>query len=118
MSVTDWCLARGTVEMSLIGAVLAYFFLEGTWRVVVIVALLMTDVVEIWIWLKWRKRRAMTGAEAMVGKEGTAVTDLNPEGTVKVMGQMWHGWCADRVDAGERVQVVGLEGLRLQVARR
>src|SRR5687767_10904913 len=104
--------------MTIIGAVLAYFFLEGTWRVVVIVGLLLSDVVEIAIWLRWRKRRSITGAEAMVGMPGVVLTDLAPEGQVKVQGQIWKAISDENLDRGQDVEVTEVDGLLLRVARR
>lgn len=104
--------------MTIIGAILAYFFLEGTWRVVVIVGLLLSDVVEIAIWLRWRKRKAITGAEAMVGMPGVALSDLSPEGQVKVQGQIWKAVSNEHLERGQNVEVTEVDGLRLRVARR
>lgn len=104
--------------MTIIGALLAYFFLEGTWRVVVIVALLASDVVEIAIWLRWRKKRAITGAEAMIGMPGVALTDLAPEGQVKVQGQIWKATSDEPLESGDPIEVRRVDGLRLRVARR
>ncbi len=104
--------------MSLIGAVLAYFFLEGTLRVVVIAALLLSDVFEIAIWLRWRKRKAMTGPDGMIGKKGTALTECAPDGRVKVMGQIWNASCVGGAEPGDEIEVTGVDGLKLQVTRR
>ncbi|HJR45621.1 MAG TPA: NfeD family protein [Actinomycetota bacterium] len=104
--------------MSVIGAILAYFFLEGWVRIAVIGFLLLTDVVEIIIWLRWRKRKSITGAEGMIGTPGTAVTDCHPEGRVKVMGQIWKARCAEGADSGDEIEVTGVEGLSLNVTRR
>lgn len=104
--------------MTLIGATLAYFFLEGTVRIAVIAALLLSDVVEIAIWLRWRKRRTSTGSEGMVGRTGVAITDCTPEGKVRVMGQIWNASSDDNLTAGDQVEVIQSEGLKLHVARR
>ena len=104
--------------MTLIGAVLAYFFLEGTLRIVVVGLLLLSDVVEIAIWLRWRKRRASTGAEGMIGRTGVAISDCAPEGKVRVMGQIWNATSAETLAAGDEVEVTATKGLRLHVARR
>lgn len=103
--------------MSLIGALLAFFFLEGTLRVVVISVLLLSDVFEIMIWLRWSKRKAMTGAEGMIGRRGSALTECTPEGRVKVMGQIWNASCATGAETGDAIEVTGVDGLRLQVTR-
>ena len=104
--------------MSIIGAILAYFFLEGTLRIAVIGFLLLTDVVEIFIWLRWRNRRSITGAESMIGMGGVVVTDCHPEGRVKVMGQIWKANCAEGADNGDQIEVIATEGLSLHGARK
>ncbi len=104
--------------MTLIGAVLAYFFLEGTLRIVVVGLLLLSDVFEIAIWLRWRKKRTSTGAEGMVGRTGVALSACAPEGKVRVMGQIWNATSAEALAAGDEVEVTATEGLRLHVARR
>ena len=104
--------------MSIIGAILAFFFLDGALRIGVIVFLLMTDVAEIFIWLKWRKKKSMTSFEALVGKPGTAMTDCDPDGQVKVNGQIWKATCDSSVTTGDPIVVTAVDGLRLHVARR
>lgn len=104
--------------MTIIGAILAYLFLDGTARVLVIAGLLFSDVIEIAIWLRWRKRRSSTGAEGMLGRTGIAITDCAPEGKVRVMDQIWNASSNDPLVAGEEVEVIDTEGLRLHVARR
>ena len=104
--------------MTLIGAVLAYFYLEGTLRIVVVSLLLLSDVVEIAIWLRWRKRRTSTGSEGMIGRTGVAISDCAPEGKVRVMGQIWNATSNETLTAGDEVEVTATEGLRLHVARR
>ena len=104
--------------MTLIGAVLAYFYLEGTARIVVITLLLLSDVIEIAIWLRWRKRRTSTGAEGMIGRKGVTISECSPEGKVRVMGQIWNATSVEDLDSGEEIEVTATEGLRLHVARR
>lgn len=59
---------------------------------------------------------AATGVEAMVGRTGEAVSDLEPAGRVRIAGEEWTAVAArGRVDAGERVRVVGVEGVTLRV---
>ena len=53
----------------------------------------------------------------MVGTVGIARHRLAPEGTVLVRGEYWTAESEDVVDAGERVEVTGVEGLRLHVRR-
>jgi membrane-bound ClpP family serine protease len=50
---------------------------------------------------------------------GEARTDLNPTGTVFVGGTWWTAEAVDgEIKAGEKVEVVAMEGLRLKVKRK
>lgn len=101
--------------MSLIGAVLAFLFLDPPLKWVVVGGLLATDVFEIWVWLRWRKRRSITGPEALIGAKGVVVSDLDPTGQVKTRGQIWRARAPDRLPIGTRVEVVGVDGLEVAV---
>jgi membrane protein implicated in regulation of membrane protease activity len=105
--------------MSLIvGTILAFMFLEWPWRGLVVLGLFLVEGVEIWLWLKLRKMPSSTGAEAMVGAHGRAVTDCNPEGQVRVKGQLWRVRCPMGVRAGDHITVTALRGLELEVTKR
>jgi membrane-bound serine protease (ClpP class) len=67
--------------------------------------------------LQAQKRRAVTGAEGMAGLGGVADSDLDPEGWVVVQGERWKARSEEKVPAGQPVQVVSVEGLRLRVRK-
>jgi len=50
-----------------------------------------------------------------VNEVAVAHTPLNPEGKVFVHGEFWDAVCTRPVEAGARVRVVAVEGLRLTV---
>ena len=104
--------------MTIIGAILAILFLETPWQWVVIGVLLLTDVIQITVWLRWRKRKSITGIESMVGAPGRAVTALDPEGQVSVRGQLWSARSDARIEIGDDVTVTAVDGLKLEVAPR
>lgn len=60
--------------------------------------------------------RARMGSESLIGAKGVARTELAPDGTVYVAGEMWTATAeAGRIGEGERVLVVAVDGLRLRV---
>ena len=60
--------------------------------------------------------KAKTGAEALIGAEGIAVTDLDPNGEVRVLGEYWRAKTAEKaIKKGERIVVINKEGLVLIV---
>ena len=65
--------------------------------------------------MRAREQKVVTGDLGMVGLIGIAESDLEPEGRVFVRGELWSAIAPSRVARGERVRVVGIEGLRLRV---
>jgi membrane-bound serine protease (ClpP class) len=60
--------------------------------------------------------KVRTGKEALIGSTGVAATDLNPKGTVRVMGEFWQATTQNGlIKKGENVQVTGMEGMFLVV---
>lgn len=69
--------------------------------------------------VRTHKRKSLTGAEGMVGLEGEARTRLNPTGQVFVHGEIWQAESIEGViEKGEKVEVIGAEGLKLKVKRK
>ncbi|HET7746209.1 MAG TPA: nodulation protein NfeD [Vicinamibacteria bacterium] len=64
-----------------------------------------------------QRSRPVTGREGLVGQSARADTDLAPEGWVVVMGERWRGRAEGEVRTGDRVTVVGVEGLTLRVRK-
>jgi membrane-bound serine protease (ClpP class) len=63
-----------------------------------------------------QRRKVAFGAESLAGSVGTAVSDIDPSGFVQVGGEQWSARAAaGTIRRGERVVVVGREGLSLLV---
>jgi len=68
--------------------------------------------------VKAHRRPATTGREGMMGLVGEVRVALEPEGVVLVRGERWQAVAEEgSIPVGERVEVVGMEGLRLRVRR-
>jgi membrane protein implicated in regulation of membrane protease activity len=60
--------------------------------------------------------RPKLAAENIIGSQGTVTKPLAPEGYVKVQGVLWKAICHGfELEAGDEVEVIGMEGLRLVV---
>ncbi len=69
--------------------------------------------------IRAQQRQSVVGQEWMIGQVGEARTDLAPVGTVFVSGTWWTAEAVDgEIKAGEKVEVVAMEGLRLKVRRK
>ena len=62
--------------------------------------------------------KVATGTEAMVGETGEARTELNPDGKVFVHGEIWNARSSSAVASGQRVRVVAVDGMHLEVEPR
>jgi len=62
-----------------------------------------------------RRNKVVTGVEAMPGRAGVAVGELNLSGTVIVQGEYWNAVSTSRIAPAERVRVTAVEGLTLKV---
>jgi len=65
-----------------------------------------------------RMRKPTTGMEGLIGEIGLASTDINPEGKVIIHGEFWNAFSEERIEKGERVEVVDVKNLKLQVKKK
>jgi membrane protein implicated in regulation of membrane protease activity len=63
------------------------------------------------------RQRVKTGREAMVGKRGFVIADINPEGKVQYASEIWDAITKGgaRFFQGEQVTISGIRGLTLIV---
>lgn len=67
--------------------------------------------------IKARANKVITGSAGMLGETAVAVTDLAPEGKVRVHGEYWDAIAppGDCVEAGAKVLITATQGLKLAV---
>ncbi|ASJ09565.1 nodulation protein NfeD [Thermococcus siculi] len=65
------------------------------------------------------KRKPEAGKEELVGEVGKVMEDLDPEGVVKLHGELWkaESRSGERIPVGEKVKVVKVDGLTLIVEK-
>jgi len=68
--------------------------------------------------IKAQRRKPITGKEGLIGQRGKALTDLVPTGKVEVLGEIWEAYSDEAIRAGELVEVIGVEGLKVKVKRK
>jgi membrane-bound serine protease (ClpP class) len=94
---------------------------EVSLQVQIALAVIILAISAIVIWMIYKAAKAdlykiKTGKEALIGSVGIAVTDLEPKGEIRVVGEFWQatvkeGW----IKNGEKVEVVGMAGMFLVV---
>ncbi|MDA4130353.1 MAG: nodulation protein NfeD [Thaumarchaeota archaeon] len=69
-----------------------------------------------WVGTSLRRRKPVTGAEALIGKMGVAMTDLDTKGEVSVDGIIWSARTdTPRIARGSKVRILRVSGLTLEV---
>ena len=104
--------------MLLVAAVLLMLFVLPSGLGVALVAVaLVAEIGELVLWRRVLDRiRVTTGAEGLVGAVGEAITACDPEGSVRLRGEIWKARADPPVARGERVVVQTVQGLTLGVA--
>jgi membrane-bound serine protease (ClpP class) len=98
------------------GILLAIFVLPYPWGILAVVGGGALDIAESLVLIRFsRRRRAVTGVEALVGRTAVAVTACKPIGQVRVAGELWRARSDRGADAGDEVVIRAVEGMTLRV---
>ncbi len=65
--------------------------------------------------LRARRRPVVSGQEEMLGAEGVVLATGNADSWAQIHGERWRVTCPEALQPGQRVRVVGMHGLTLQV---
>jgi len=86
-----------------------------------VLALILLIFAGIVAWLfyvgvKAQYQHVKTGKEALIGARGVAITDINPKGEVRVLGEFWQAVAKDtEISKCQEIEVVALTGMFLVV---
>ncbi len=65
------------------------------------------------------KKKPLPGLSDMVGMEGKAASKLNPDGLIRIEGELWKARSqSGTIESGDSVIVTGQTGLKLLVSRK
>jgi membrane-bound serine protease (ClpP class) len=69
--------------------------------------------------IKAQKRKTQTGLEGMIGEIGETLSDLNPEGQIRIHGEIWNAVSYDNqiIEKNSKVQVLEVHNLKLIVKK-
>lgn len=103
--------------MLLVGAIaLALFVLPPGWGIAAVSLGIVIELAEVGFWVRFLRRyRVRTGIEALIGSEAQVIEACAPRGRVRFRGEIWHARCDEGAAVGDRVRVIGVEGLTLEV---
>ena len=91
---------------------------KGGWAIALLAGTgaLETSQTLFWLWYSQR-RSVLVGAETLVGRVVEVAEECRPYGLVRVEGELWKARAEGGAARGERVRILGRDGLTLEVAR-
>lgn len=93
-------------------------FVSISWEVILasVVSTAAFFLFAIGLGIKAQRLKPTTGSEGLVGELGEAITELSPEGNIRVHGEIWSASSIEgKIANGSRVQVQEVNGLHLKV---
>jgi membrane protein implicated in regulation of membrane protease activity len=94
------------------GILLAVFVVPWPWGIATVLVGGLLDIAESLVLLRWsRRRRAVTGAEALIGRTAVVATSTQ----VRVAGELWEARADRPLVRGDEVLVRAVDGLVLRV---
>jgi membrane-bound serine protease (ClpP class) len=97
---------------------LTVFVLEPAVGAVVIALAAIVEVGELVFWRRFLRRyRVSAGAEALVGERAEVIEACDPDGRVRLRGELWKARASEPLEIGEAARVIEVDGLTLEVAR-
>jgi membrane-bound serine protease (ClpP class) len=106
--------------MVLTASIVGLFILPSPWNVILFGLAVFFEIGEIYLWMRFLDRyRVRGGAEGMLGERATVIEACDPDGLVRVRGEMWRAKAeaGDPLEEGERGTVLSVDGLTVTIAR-
>lgn len=110
----------GVVAMVVGSVILLDSSVEGydiAWQLIAVTAILSAAIFVgiATLAMRARNRVVVSGREQLIGSQGEALEAFADLGRVRVMGEDWQARTRGALSAGQRIKVVGIEGLTLVV---
>ena len=95
---------------------LALFLLPPWLGILAVTIGIAVEVAEVGLWIRFLRRyRVRTGAEGLIGETAEVVEACDPRGRVRLRGEIWHARSRSLAAIGERVRIIAVDGLTLEV---
>jgi len=125
--VSHGILSIGGVISLIIGSIMLVNVESGlevvkiSWEVIALFVVLtvLFFAFAITLGIKAQLRKPTTGVEGLIKEVGEAITDLNPEGEVRVHGEIWRAETIEgRIESKSIVEIVEVHNLKLKVRKK
>jgi len=91
-----------------------------SWQVILVIVILTSSffIFAIGFGIKAQSRKPTTGIEGIIGEIGETISNLEPEGQIRVHGELWNAESLDgSISKGTKVKVTQVSNLKLMVRR-
>ena len=91
---------------------------EISWKVILATVAMTTFFFAflLGLGLKAQRRKPITGQEGLIGEIGETVDQLNPEGTIRIHGEIWKATSSvGKIPKNTKIHIVSVKGLELTV---
>jgi membrane-bound serine protease (ClpP class) len=91
-----------------------------SWQVILVIVILTTAffIFAIGFGIKAQSRKPTTGIEGIIGEIGETISNLEPEGQIRVHGELWNAESLDgSISKGTKVKVTQVSNLKLMVRK-
>jgi len=91
-----------------------------SWQVILVIVILTTAffIFAIGFGIKAQNRKPTTGIEGIIGEIGETISSLEPEGQIRVHGELWNAESLEgSITKGTKVKVTQISNLKLMVRK-
>lgn len=94
-------------------------FLQISLKVIlpVVVVTVLFFLFAVFLVAKSQMKKPVTGAEGLVGEIGVANSTINPEGDIYIHGEIWTAECDEKIEKGEKVEILSVAHLKVKVKK-
>jgi membrane-bound serine protease (ClpP class) len=105
--------------MVLTASIVGLFVLPSPLNVILFGLAVIFEVAEIFLWMRFLERyRVRGGVEGMPGERAIVLQACDPDGMVRVRGEVWSAKAAgEALEEGARATVLSVDGLTVTVGR-
>lgn len=95
--------------------------LQVSWEVILLFVILtvLFFTFAIGLGIKAQRKKPATGQEGLLNEIGEAITELEPNGRIKVHGEIWNAESIDgKISKGGKIIITGISNLKLQIKKK
>jgi membrane-bound serine protease (ClpP class) len=92
-------------------------FLQISWQLILGAAVTTAAffVFAVGMAIRAQKKQVTTGKEGLIGEQGNAIENINPEGSIEIHGEIWKAYSNEKIKKGQKVEIIKVDSKHLIV---